>query len=110
MTEKKKRMKERCIDCVALDYGFSENDCFPHCAIKHSRDLARGISRKQPEITREDAYKERECEYFRFEKKKDPLHVFHLTPEEVREGAEVTMQFQKELVEGIVEGKGKVKK
>jgi hypothetical protein len=39
-------------------------------------DIANGTSRRQPEITREEAYKERACEYFQYEKKKDPEAVF----------------------------------
>lgn len=87
----------KCINCKFLDMGFSVNDSFPHCGIKHALDIGRGISRRQPEITREEAYKERECEHFGYEEKEDPEDVFKLTPEGIEEGREIAIQFQKEL-------------
>ena len=78
--------------------GFSENDSFPHCSVKHAMDIARLISRRQPEITREEAYEERECEYFqRCDEEADKDFIFELTPEEIEAAREIAIQFQKEL-------------
>lgn len=68
--------KIKCINCQALDWGFTPNDNFVHCCIRHSRDMLK-YDRKQPEITLKMAYEERFCSDFIYDKKENPESVFH---------------------------------
>ena len=54
----------RCIDCTFLDMGFTQNDTFPHCEIKHLKDVSQGLYRCQHKITKEEAKEWRTCPFF----------------------------------------------
>jgi len=74
-------------------------------------DIARLISRRQPEITREEAYEERECGYFqRCDEEADKEFIFELTPEEIEAAREIAIQFQKELEKELTKSKLMVKR
>ena len=91
--------KIKCIDCQALDWGFTPNDSFVHCCIKHSQDMLKSFNRKQPEITLEMAYEERFCSDFIYEKKKNPESIFHtdVTSTEYRENYFIARMLAQDL-------------
>lgn len=99
-----KRIK-RCIDCKALDFGFSTNDCFPHCSTKHSDDLAQGNDQKQQEITLKEVYQENNCKDFIYERKADPECHFNvdINSEEYKQSVELSRQFLKILNKDLSE-------
>jgi hypothetical protein len=79
------RKIKKCINCKSLDFGFTEYDCFPHCSIKHAKDIANGISKMQHKITREEAYRERVCNDFIYEKKikNNPEFIFNIDTDSI---------------------------
>jgi hypothetical protein len=84
----------KCINCGYLGIGFTINDSWPHCSIKHARSLGNEVSIKQPEITLEEAYKDRECIDYVYERKEDKEEAYHPNQKEYNDGMIAAMLFR----------------
>jgi hypothetical protein len=101
----------RCIDCAKLAFGFNpETDQWVHCDLKHAKDIVRGIKRKQPEITKADAYKTHHCVCFELGSEQRNLDVYNtdINSKSYKMEHKYAVEFQRMLMRKAKEYRTKV--